>query len=165
MLNAKKHCVYTDEETRKVKRTVGFFLSEYYVGFIVVIAFVLLFPAYLSTNTYWLMGLAFLTLTALFLPYFGFVPRSGSLEPLDNGELKRLKELAQSHAKILDWVRPAAAAGLVFRMRDLEAAEEAAGIIEDEALLAEEPAERQSIYDELARGTSEADKSSISQGS
>ncbi|APP82591.1 hypothetical protein P2A78_20690 [Xanthomonas perforans] len=158
MSNSKNHAVYTDEEARKVKKTVSFILSEYYVGFIVVIAFALLFPAALSTNIYWMMGLAFLTVTALFLPYFGLVPRSGSLEPLDNGELKRLKMLAQAHVDILEWVRPAAAAGFVFRMRDLEAAEEVAGAVEDQALLLEEPAERQSIYEELAGRTYEADE-------
>ncbi|MEN9111058.1 MULTISPECIES: hypothetical protein [Xanthomonas] len=158
MSNSKNHAVYTDEEARKVKKTVSFILSEYYVGFIVVIAFALLFPATLSTNIYWMMDLAFLTVTALFLPYFGLVPRSGSLEPLDNGELKRLKMLAQAHADILEWVRPAAAAGFVFRMRDLEAAEEVAGAVEDQALLLKEPAERQSIYEELAGRTYEADE-------
>ncbi|KLD35847.1 hypothetical protein TB15x_20760 [Xanthomonas perforans] len=103
------------------------------------------------------MGLSFLTVFLFFLPFIGLMPQSGSLEPLENHELKMLKELAQAYDEIMEWVRPAAAAGLVFRDRDLKAAREVANRVEEHTFLAKEPVERQAIYAELASGTPQED--------
>lgn len=73
-------------------------------------------------------------------------------------ESSKAQDACSGSCRYFEWVRPAAAAGFVFRMRDLEAAEEVAGAVEDQALLLEEPAERQSIYEELAGRTYEADE-------